>query len=168
MSDLADLRRGFIDGSVPILVEASEAAVVLDISERAVWERYDNAIVARGSRPADLDRHLVRSSQVKLALLAMKRPFQTAKPAPAKVCLSCGDPLPAGARRSTRFCSKRCSGMTPSARASLREKRALENPAFSLALDAPHSAKAGVVMAGTTWGALPATPFDAPTASIPA
>jgi len=124
-SELGELRRQIIARTVPVLMDAADVAVALDISEHAVWERFDNMVMAG-------DRCLVRAEEVRAAVLAM-RP----KPAPKIVvalCLSCGDALPPGTRR---FCSPRCARLTPSGRARLLAERAQRRAAEMAVIPQP-------------------------------
>jgi hypothetical protein len=115
--DLGELRRQVRNRAVPVLMDAADAAVVLDISVHAVLERFDNMVMAG-------DRYLVRAEEVRGAL-----PAPVSRPVAALACLSCGEPLPTGARR---FCSPRCARLTPSGRARLLEGKGAnagsENP----------------------------------------
>jgi hypothetical protein len=131
MGDLAGLRRSIIALDVPLLLDDTEIATALDIPVRAVWERFENMVMDQG---AGTFRYLVRAVKVREALLAMRPKSKPAPPA-IRSCLSCHEPIHAGARRGTRFCSSRCAKMTPSQRARLLENRALSNPAETLGIE---------------------------------
>src|SRR5438094_8856756 len=106
-AELADIRQSFIEFKVPVLLDAAEAAIPLDLTEQQVRNRFDNYVMVG-------ERYLVRTVEIRLALLAMKP--KSVAPRTERVCRSCRAPLPAG---KSRFCSPRCSRMTPTARAAL-------------------------------------------------
>jgi hypothetical protein len=146
MADLSQIRKAIVDRDVPVLMDAAEVVTALDIPLRRVWETYENYVMDDGSATP---RYLVRSFEVRTALLAM-RPVRLVD-LEVRRCRSCEAPLPPGARR---FCSPRCARMTPTARAAYLENRASENPSVSAVVSTSDFPKPGVLMGGMT---LPAT-----------
>jgi hypothetical protein len=114
--ELGAIRSAIIDRECPVLITSAEAAAALDIGRRTIEQRYENCAVADGR-----DRFLIRRELVRANLLAMRPKPRLAVATVARTCKSCGDPLPS---RSRGFCSRKCSSMTPSARARLAEERA--------------------------------------------
>lgn len=118
--ELRELRRDIVDGQCPVLLDAAEVAVVLDTSERAVWERFDNLVMAG-------DRCLIRAAEVRPLLVAM-RPAAPIRP-PQRRCLVCDDALKPGQRK---FCCTVHAEMSLTARVRYREQKlASENPRVS-------------------------------------
>jgi hypothetical protein len=152
-AELGELRRSIIARDCPVLMDAGEVAVILDITERQARDRFENCIVA-----GDTNRHLIRTVEVRQALLAMKSPYRAAPIVIVTTCKSCGGPLPVGARRGTRFCGTRCAKMTPSQRARLRQVGPFENPAETLGIETVPAAIAGAAMAGTLPAGTPGHP----------
>jgi hypothetical protein len=140
-AELGEMRRSIIAGDCPVLFDADEFAIVLDMTERQVREQFENRIVA-----GDTSRHLIRAVEVHAALLAMRAPYRSAPIVTVTTCKSCGGPLPLGARRGTRFCGPRCAKMTPSQRARLAEKTASPNSAETLGIETATGAIAGAAM----------------------
>jgi hypothetical protein len=124
--DLSEIRGAVLAGRVPVMLDAADVAHALDISEAAVRSRFDDWSVCG-------DRYMVRAAEVRSALLAMKSAEPT--PVAARTCLSCRRPLPVGARRSQRFCSKRCSEMTLTARAALPQNSPPKKSSVSAPID---------------------------------
>src|SRR5215813_4777128 len=133
--DLSQIRRAVLGHEVPVMLDVEEAANALDMSVTAARNRFADWSVCG-------DRYMVRAAEVRAALRAMKpsgKIFRMVE----RACRSCRGPLPAGARRSQRFCSKRCKDMPPNARAALLQKQASENPRDSLPLYGLPSARTG-------------------------
>jgi hypothetical protein len=126
MGDLSEIRGAVLAQRVPVMLDAADVALALDISEAAVRNRFDDWSVCG-------DRYMVRAAEVRSALLAMK-PAEPVLVA-ARACRSCRGPLPIGARRSQRFCSKRCSEMTLTARAALPQNSPPEKSSVSAPID---------------------------------
>ena len=121
-AELGGLRQRITANDYPVLLDADE-------------------VVA-----GDTNRHLIRSVEVRAALLAMRAPYRPAPRATATTCKSCGGALPLGARRGTRFCGKRCADMSPSQRARLRQIEPSANPAETLAIETAAGAISGAAM----------------------
>jgi hypothetical protein len=124
-AELGQLRRSIIEGTCPVLLDAFDVAVALDISERAVLDRFDNMIVAG-------DRWLIRAADVRRLLLAMR--LKPEPPKPERRCSVCDLDLQPGQRR---FCCPAHAAMTLNARARYREEMAFKNPRVSLGFSTP-------------------------------
>jgi hypothetical protein len=153
-AELGQLRRSIIEGTCPVLLDAFDVAVALDISERAAVDRFDNMVMAG-------DRWLIRAAEVRPLLLAM-RPVPE-PPKPERRCYVCDVELQPGQRR---FCSPAHAAMTLNARARYREKMASKNSRVSLGFSDPLSAKPRPYLASTP-GAATLCPPDASRAVLP-
>jgi endogenous inhibitor of DNA gyrase (YacG/DUF329 family) len=142
--ELSQIRRAILDHEVPVMLDVEEAAIALDMSVTAARNRFADWSVCG-------DRYMVRAAEVRAALRAM-RPAKAPPAAAVRPCLSCRGPLPVGSRRSRRFCSKRCSEMTLTARAALASKSASENSRVSAGIDGPPSARTGKTLGGSVGG----------------
>jgi predicted nucleic acid-binding Zn ribbon protein len=147
-ADLAEIRQDIIGGRCPVLMDAADAAIALDRSAHSVREDFDNMVMAG-------DRWLVRAAEVRDILVAMQP--KPKAPAP-RLCLSCEEPLQL---RQRRFCSTRCSELTPTGRARLREAKALqaaaENPRETAGVSIPPLPETGRPLMGAM-GALSQAP----------
>jgi hypothetical protein len=150
MTELAAIRSDIIEGRCPVLLDLADAALALDLSPKTVEAQFDNMVMAPGR---DGDRCLIRAAEVRVVLLA-NRPKSA--PVVERVCKSCGDPLPAGARR---FCSPLCARMTPTARAAYLVNRASKSPAFLPSFQTPNFAEP----AAREQSGIPATSVAQPT-----
>lgn len=139
--ELRELRRVILWNQCPVLLDAAEVAVVLDISERAVWERFDNLVMAG-------DRCLVRAAEVRPLL----RPKRLTVAHPQRRCLVCDKPV------QRKFCCTAHERMSLTARVRYREQKlAEENARFSAGVSDPRVAEP----AGA-WGESPMPGVSAP------